>query len=116
MTDSSDHESPEQSDQELPVCLKCLTPHLPLQHYCRNCGETVGRFSSYIPFISIPFSCSIFAIMWKGIWFERDVPFGRKVSYVFMIFLFAPIMVVGLPFVVLRKLRRKTTVDGTDKP
>ena len=105
----ADQESPGQINREVPVCLKCLTPHSPLQHYCQECGETVGQLSPYIPFVNIPFNYSIFGTMWRRTWLEQAVPVRWKVFYMFMIIRFAPIMIIGLPFVLIAKLRRKKT-------
>lgn len=111
MTEPSCHDSSGHSDQEVPVCLKCFTPYQPLQHYCQKCGDTVGQLSPYIPFINIPFNMSIFATMWRRIWFEKGVRLTSKVSYSVMIILFAGVMLIGLPFAVIAKLRSKKTQE-----
>ncbi len=87
-----------------PVCLKCFTPYQPLQHYCEECGETVGQLSPYIPFVNIRHNYGIFGTMWKRTWFDADVTKGRKVFYFFMILLLAPIMILGLPFTIWAKV------------
>lgn len=109
MTEPVDHGSSAQSNQEVPVCLKCLTPYSPLQHYCQKCGETVGQLSPYIPYVNIPFNFSIFGTMWRRTWLERGVPTRWKVFYILMIIVCAPVMIAGLPFVLIAKLRRRKT-------
>ncbi len=115
MTELDGHESSEQSNQKMPVCLKCLTPYSPPQHYCQKYGETVGQLSPYIPYINIPFSYSIFGTMWKRIWLEQGVPIRWNVFCVLMIIVLAPVMLIGLPFVLIAKLRRKKTPENADQ-
>ena len=90
-----------------PVCLRCLTPVNPLQNYCHNCGETVGQLAPYIPFVNIPYNYSIFGIMWKKIWNDKQTSLLKKGFYFLLIVLFVPIMLVGIPFVLGERFRRK---------
>lgn len=94
-----------------PVCLKCFTPYQPLQHYCEECGETVGQLSPYIPFVNIRHNYGIFGTMWKRAWFDADVTKGRKVFYFLMILFLAPIMILGLPFTLWAKYRKLDSRD-----
>ncbi len=91
---------------EVPVCLRCFTPFDPLQHFCRHCGETVGQLTPYIPYLNIPFKVSIFSIMWKRVWFDKQTRLLTKIFFLFMIFYFAAVMYLGLPFA-LRSIIRK---------
>jgi hypothetical protein len=92
--------------REVLLCPRCLTPFHPLEHYCRKCGEAVGQYTPYIPFVNIPFNMSIYGAMWKRLWSRRS-SLCAKAFYVFLILAFAPIMFVGLPFVIAEKLRKK---------
>ena len=93
-----------------PLCPRCLTPFDPLQHYCDKCGEAVGQLTPYIPYVNIRFSCSIFGQMWKAIWFDKRAPFIKRLFYLLLIITFAPIMLVGLPFALWRKIRSRSSV------
>ncbi len=85
-------------DTGTPVCLRCLTPYEPLQHYCEKCGTAVGQFTPYIPFVSIPFSVSLFERLWQRIWDSDSVHISKKVFYWALIVWWAPIMLLGIPF------------------
>ena len=85
-------------DAGTPVCLRCLTPYEPLQHYCDKCGTAVGQFTPYIPFVSIPFSVSLFERLWQRIWDSDSVHISKKVFYWALIVWWAPIMLLGIPF------------------
>ena len=93
---------------EMPLCLHCLAPVHPLEHYCPRCGEAVGSFTSYIPFVNIRFEVSFFERLWDRLWHEPRAPIWSRVVSVAVIALLAPIMLVGLPFVLYRRARRRT--------
>jgi len=97
-------------DDALPVCLKCFTPYEPLQHYCKTCGEAVGRTTPYIPFVNIPFNVGIFGTMWKRSRSDAETALCWRVVFVALIILFTPILLFGLPFVLLAK--RRTRGEG----
>ncbi len=83
-----------------PVCPNCFEPCNPLQNYCDNCGsnEAINPLAPYLPFVNIRFNYGGFVTMWRGIR-RRDISRLRKWSYLFMIILFAPVvLVIGLPF------------------
>lgn len=97
-----------QHDEEgQPVCLRCFTPFHPLQDYCENCGEAVGQLTPYKPFVNIRFNYSIFGRMWKIVWRDAEASLVLKSFCFVLIVLFAPIMLVGLPFILWEKSRRK---------
>ncbi len=104
----------ENEAKETPLCLKCLQPVDPLMHYCPNCGEAVGQLTPYIPFVNIRFNYSIFSTMWKKIWEGKDTGVFAKIFYLFLIVLCAPIMLIGLPFVLFKK--EKPNPDENQKP
>jgi len=95
----------EPSQQEQPVCLKCLHPVLPGAHYCEKCGEAVGQLTPYIPFVNIRFNYSIFGTMWKRIWRKKDTKWTEKLLYGLLILLFVPWLIMCLPFELLRKTK-----------
>ncbi len=106
MNEPTEHDPDSHADDEArPVCLRCFTPYKPLQHYCETCGETVGQMTPYIPFVNIPFNVSIFSTMWKRTWSDPDTPLRWRAIFVGMFILFAPLLLLGLPFVLIAKLR-----------
>ena len=94
------------ADEDVPVCTQCLRPHSPLLHICPHCGNTVGQFTPNIPFVSIPFEVSFFAGAWRAMWADDTRPF-KRVCCVLAILMFAPILLVGLPFILFQHARRK---------
>lgn len=38
------------SDEAVPLCHRCFTPHHPLEHFCPNCGAPVGECTNLLPF------------------------------------------------------------------
>lgn len=92
----------------VPLCLGCLTPSDPLTHYCPNCGEAVGRFTPYIPFVNIRFNTAVFGTMWQRLWSPGGFPARVKALYFLMITYFAWPMLVGLPFIAIRRMRGGT--------
>ena len=80
-----------------PLCPRCLALVDPLQHYCK-CGEAVGQLTPYIPFVNIRFNCSIFGVLWPRLW-ARGTRLHARLGYFALLVLFAPIMFVGIPFV-----------------
>ena len=84
---------------EVPVCLRCFTPFEPLQHFCRHCGETVGRWTIYIPYLNIPFRVSIFVIMWQRVWFDKRTKAPCRILFLVLIVIMATATLLGLPFV-----------------
>lgn len=103
-------ESPDAEEQ--PLCLRCLAPIRPLQHYCEKCGEAVGRFTPYIPFVNIRFNFSIFDKLWHRLWYDRERSIMSKAFYLLLIIATVPIMLVGLPFLLWAKIRSHTRSAG----
>ena len=67
-----------------PLCLRCLAPADPLEHYCPECGAATGRFTPYIPFVDIPFYASIFGIMWERL-FDRSTRWWTRAFFLLLI-------------------------------
>lgn len=96
-SNSEQIEAPIESQREAPLCLYCLRPVDPLDHYCPHCGEAVGQLTPYIPFVNIRWMTRIWDDIWQQLW-SKDTPvIGRLLRFV-MIVLFAPILLVGIPF------------------
>lgn len=68
MAEDDKIEETEPREPATPVCLCCLQPVDPVAHYCSNCGEAMGTFTTYLPFESIPWRTHIWGRMWRQIW------------------------------------------------
>ena len=99
-----------------PVCMKCLQPCHPLQYYCDKCdsNDVINPLASYMPIERIRLNCGIFLTMWQRVFHDRDTSAATRLSYLYMLTMFVPIiLVVGLPlFLIFRmpRLVRKTTI------
>ncbi len=47
-----DPQIPEQDDEKQ-LCVRCLAPNLPNDHFCKNCGAPLSSFASTGPFESV---------------------------------------------------------------
>ena len=110
----SEHDPSSQADlpagrrgEEVPLCTRCLSPHSPSEHYCPKCGAAVGQFTAYIPFVDIPFLANFYARLWERVWFERGVTVFSRTASLILILLLAPVMLVGLPFALLKRRKRR---------
>ena len=81
---------------------QCLLP--PQKMHLSGCWhpilfrQKINPLAPYLPFVNIRFNYGGFVMMWRGIR-RRDISRLRKWSYLFMIILFAPVvLVIGLPF------------------
>ncbi len=100
LTSDSETDNKFISQDAWPVCPNCFQPCNPLNNYCENCGsnQAINPLAPYLPFVNIRFNYGGFVTMWRGIR-RRDISRLRKWSYLFMIILFAPVvLVIGLPF------------------
>ncbi len=94
-----------------PVCPNCLKPCHPLQNYCDKCGsnQVINPLAAYMPFVDIRFNYGGFCTMWRKIWHSEDTTVTLKWLYLFIIVIFAPvILVLGLPFFLTNKIRNPT--------
>lgn len=81
--------------EAIPVCLKCLTPSTPFDHYCSRCGFAVGRFTRYIPFVNIPWEVDFWARV-ASIVRSRNRAFVMR-GFGFVLILFgAPSILLGI--------------------
>ncbi len=60
-------------DEEIPICPHCFTPYHETEHYCKECGEAVGQFTPYVPFVNIPFNYAIFRKIWRKLCMRMDI-------------------------------------------
>ena len=97
----------------VPLCTRCLRPHSPHQYYCAHCGAAVGQYTAYIPYVDIPFFANFYGRLWRRAWFERGVSLISRAFSMLIILLAAPVMLIGLPFAILK--RRRERADG-DRP
>jgi len=103
-------------DDARPLCLKCLKPCHPLQHYCDSCdcNDAINPLTPYMPFLNIRFNYGIFITIWRKIWYDEYTSIIGRVSYLFMITIFVPVfLVVGLPSFLIVEIPqsvRKTTI------
>ena len=92
---------------EIPLCTRCLRPHSPHQHYCEHCGAAVGQYTTYIPYIDIPFFANFYGRLWRRVWFDRGVPLTSRAFGLLIILLAAPVMLIGLPFAIVKRWRER---------
>ena len=99
-----------------PLCPRCLRPSHPLQHYCSNCDSNavINPLTPYMPFLNIRFNYGGFCIMWRKIWYEEDTSTKCRLFYLFMIIIFAPlILIVGLPVLLIGQITKNPELRGT---
>lgn len=88
---------------DVPLCLQCLRPVSPLDHYCPHCGQSVGQMTPYLPYEGIWFNAGMWAKLWDRLWFRNIDSAARKCFFFFIILLGAPILLLALPTVWWRK-------------
>jgi predicted amidophosphoribosyltransferase len=84
------------SEDAVPVCLGCLRPVSPLQHYCAHCGSCVGQLTPYLPFEQIPYYAGFFGRLWKRVWLEQGTRAWRRVGYFVLMAVLEPVMLLAL--------------------
>ena len=94
---------------ERPLCLQCLQPYSPDEYYCPKCGAGVGQYTAYLPFVDIRFIANFHGQLWQRVWFEPEVPLVSRVLGLLFILLLAPVMVLGLPFALLRRRKDRSS-------
>ena len=92
-----------------PVCPGCLAPIEAARYYCKRCGHDTGQFTTYLPYVDIPWMASGFAAAWRKIWHDARPRWYGRVGYFVFIVLFAPVMLVGLPFVLLARRKGRAS-------
>lgn len=86
----------------------------PVQYYCLKCGQASNRLTPCIPFVNIRYNYSIFGKLWRKVWYER-VSLVMRLFGLIMIIVFVPIILIGMPFVLLEKIRGDHEHGGDDK-
>lgn len=97
-TKEKDYISEEEIDDVVPICPHCLKPINPYSYYCENCGKGDTHNTPFLPFINIQFSVNFYSKIWNSA-LDKNNNFGKRFFYFIIIFLFAPIMLVGLLFI-----------------
>lgn len=87
-----------------PLCPGCLAPVDPLVHYCPHCGEATGDFTPIVPFVNIQFYANAYGAMWRKAWYDRNARFTTRILCLLVIAVGAPIMFIGLPFMIWTKI------------
>jgi hypothetical protein len=85
----------QEDEKELPLCLNCLRPVNPLDHYCPNCGRAIGQLTPVMPYESLRWQADIWGSMWHQLW-SKDVSFTGKLFRLFMIIWFVPVILIGI--------------------
>ena len=96
-TEGTEPPEVELDEEAVPICLRCCRPVDPLAHYCPHCGEASGRFTTYLPFESIPWQMRIWGRAWHQIW-SPGVSFWGRLFRLLMIIWQVPILLIGLLF------------------
>ena len=94
------------NEESQPLCFQCLSPIKPLQHYCSNCGGTVGNYTRYIPFVNIPFQVEFSVKVWRKFWRSDDSVILKFCIFPILIFLWGQLFLIGLPFELWRKYQK----------
>ncbi len=102
-------------EDEVPLCLHCLQPVSPLDHYCPHCGQSVGQLTPYLPYEGIWFNAGLWAKLWDRLWYRRVDSLPRKCFFFMLIVLGAPILLFALPTVWWWKSKSRSS-DSTENP
>ncbi|MHC4958546.1 MAG: hypothetical protein ACYTGN_09225 [Planctomycetota bacterium] len=104
-------------EQDVPLCTRCLRPVRKSDHYC-ECGEAVGQFTTYLPFVDIPFQADFLGGIWRWTWRPGRNWIARALSIVSLGLIAAPLIVFGLPYLLWVKLRgpRRSSRDPVRYP
>jgi hypothetical protein len=98
----------EEQGDGTPVCIRCFRPVHPLNHYCPHCGEAVGQFTQYIPFLNLRWQVSVWVRMWQQVWSRNVSVLGRLFRLFMIIWQFPIVLLVGLPFKIIEKVKKKS--------
>jgi hypothetical protein len=92
-------------EPEVPLCTRCLRPVSKADYYCPHCGEAVGQFTTYLPFIDIPFQADFLGGIWRWTWRPGRNWLVRAVSIALLALIAAPLLLIGFPYLLWVKLR-----------
>ena len=93
----------------IPVCVGCLAPVDSARYYCKSCGYDTGQFTTYLPFVDIPLMAAGYGAVWRRIWSSESSRWYSIVGCILFIIVFAPVMLVGLPFVWLARRKSRAS-------
>jgi hypothetical protein len=104
--DTAEFESEQLAPDATPLCVNCLKPVNPKQYYCPYCGsnEAINPLATYMPLVRIRHNYDIFITMWRKLW-RGHVGSTTIILFSFLIALFAPYMLIGLPIMLWLILR-----------
>jgi hypothetical protein len=102
--DKSDKLAPDAT----PLCPNCLKPVDAKQYYCPHCGSNtaINPLAIYMPLVQIRHNYDIFITMWRKLW-RRRIGSATIILFSFLITVFAPYMLIGLPLMLWLILRDK---------
>lgn len=86
-----------------PLCLGCLKPAERARHFCTHCGRDTGQFTQYMPFEGIQWMAQGYGTAWQRLWHDGRYRWAARAGLFLFVAVFAPIMLVGLPFVFLAR-------------
>jgi hypothetical protein len=89
--------APEDESSAIPVCLGCLAPVDRDRHYCKSCGHDTGQFTTYLPYVDIPWMAAGFGAVWRRIWSSGQSRWFTRAGCILFLIVFAPVMFVGAP-------------------
>ncbi len=94
-------------ENAVPVCLKCFSEYGIEDHYCKNCGNVVGKYTAYQPFEGIKFSYSIHQTLWKRVWHDETTSMTKRILNLLILLCIAPIFTLFIPIEILKKKFKK---------
>jgi hypothetical protein len=97
-SDAENTEAGKIAPDATPLCLNCLKPVDPKQYYCPHCGsnEAINPLATYMPLVRIRHNYDIFITLWRKLW-RRRTGSTAVIFFTFLITMFAPAMLLGLP-------------------
>lgn len=102
--------------RDVPLCTRCLRPVHAGRYYCPHCGQATGEYTTYLPFVDIPFQVDFMAAWWKRAT-GPGLAWWRRIPMLLLLFLEVPIVVVicllSLPWRAIR--RRRAPDDSTPR-
>ena len=93
---------PEPSPHARPVCPRCFQPFEATVDYCEGCGQAVGRYTEYLPFVNIRWQLAGYDRLWRRIWPWELGRVGRIVGVLIALSL-APFLLLAMPFLARRE-------------
>lgn len=106
---ATDADSVEEDGGEVPLCLQCLRPVSPLNHYCPHCGQSVGQLTPYLPYEGIWFNAGMWGKLWDRLWYKNVDSAAWKCFSFVLIVIAAPVLLLALPTVWWWKSKQKSS-------